>query len=184
MKALFLALCLLFTACGDGLQPVITRNAATCRTVYMYGDSITNQAGQTIEQFIPCYTIVNHGSDGTMARDMVMPAWSKEAVYTISYGANECLGAVSPDDYRLSLNHILNAGRGYKIVLEAPWRVVDPRCNPMIEQYRTVVVELGKQYSVPVVIENTQEHIGEGIHLTQAHMRERAKLLAAQILKL
>lgn len=177
---------LLFACAADyGAYPVTSSDSASCRHVEMYGDSITNQAGQTIEEFLPCYTVTNHGSDGTMAYQMPMPAWDKETVYTISYGTNECLGSVSPESYRLSLNHILNAGRGQRIVLEAPWRVVDPRCNWQIEAYRQIVVDLGKLYGVPVTaLDPNQDHIGEGIHLTQPHMRERARLLAAEILKL
>lgn len=207
MRAYLLALCLLFTACGDGVptvtssdtaacltvhssdtatcRVVTSSDVATCRTVHMYGDSITNQAGQTIEQFLPCYTVINHGADGTMARDRPVPVWDKEAVYTISYGTNECLNDVSVEDYRLSLNHILHAGIGQRIVLEAPWLVVDPRCNWNIEAYRQTVVDLGKLYGVPVVaLDVNQDHVGEGIHPTQSHMQARAKLLAAEVLKL
>lgn len=185
MRAFLFVILLTLAGCGDGVPNVASSDTAACRTVHMYGDSITHQAGQTIEEFLPCYTVVNHGSDGTMARDMVVPVWGKDAVYTISYGVNECLGNVSPESYRLSLNHILNAGRGQRIVLEAPWRVVDPRCSDNIEQYRQVVVDLGKVYGIPVAeLDMNQDHIGEGIHLTQSHMRERARLLAAEILKL
>lgn len=176
---LFIALvAILLIACNDGTSTVTSSDTATCRTVHMYGDSITHQAGQTIEEFLPCYSVINHGADGTMARDMPMPVWDKEAIYTISHGVNECLGNVSPESYRLSLNHILNAGKGQRIVLEAPWRVVDPRCSDNIEQYRQVVVDLGRFYGVPVAIENNQDHIGEGIHLTQNHMRARAEVVA------
>lgn len=169
---------LLFACAADyGAYP----ETQTCRKVEMFGDSITHQAGQTIEQFLPCYTVINHGSDGTMARQMALPVWDKETVYTVSYGVNECLNNVSPNDYRLALNHILNAANGQRIVIEAPWRVVDPRCNPMIEEYRAVAVQLGALYNVPVAIEDNQDHIGEGIHLPQTHMQARAELLATLI---
>jgi hypothetical protein len=188
LRSFLLLITVLLFACAadyDAYPDAPSSGTASCRKVEMYGDSITHQAGQTIEEFLPCYTVTNHGSDGTMAYQMPIPPWDKETVYTVSYGTNECLNSVSIESYRLSLNHILNAGRGQRIVLEAPWLVVDPRCNPNIDQYRAVVVDLGKLYGVPVAVLNVnQDHIGEGIHLTQAHMRERARLLAAEVLKL
>ena len=177
-----LAACFLYVlvGCGAGApspdKPV---------RVEQRGDSITHQAGQMLADYLPTGSeVINMGVDGSMARDIGTPAFRADTVHTFSYGVNECIGAVSPESYRATLNHILTAGRGYLIVLEAPWRVVDPRCNPAIDLYRAVVVELGKLYGVPVVIEDDQTHIGEGIHLTESHMRVRAQLLAAAILKL
>ena len=184
MRALLIIVACMFSGCGSGTPEAPV--APVCRVVHMYGDSITHQAGQAIEEFLPCYTVINHGSDGTMAYQMPMPTWDKETVYTISYGTNECLNNVSLDSYRLSLNHILNAGRGYKIVLEAPWLVVDPRCNWQVEQYRQIVVDLGKLYNVPVATLDLDQSFNpnDGIHIPPDHMRERANLVAAEILKL
>jgi hypothetical protein len=178
-------LCLLLLAgCGDGAPTVTSSDTATCRVVHMYGDSITRQAGQTIAQFLPCYTIINHGVDGSIARHMTIPKWDKEAVYTISYGANECLKSISAAEYRLSLNHILNASVGQKIVLEAPWRLVNPACSPRIDQYRAVVLELAELYNVPVAeLDMNRDHDKWGIHLLLPHTTHRAKLLAAEIIK-
>jgi hypothetical protein len=180
--ALFTAMILIACAADVGIypDPVPLNNHILKR----HGDSITHQAGDDIKEFLPSWLVENRGVDGAMAQDIGTPAFEVGVTYSFSYGTNECLGAVPPENYRLSLNHILNAAKGYRVVLEAPWRVVDPRCNPRVDEYRQVVVDLGKAYSVPVVIEDNQDHIGEGIHLTQAHMRERARLLAAAILKL
>lgn len=185
LAGIFIALSAIFlVACGDGLPTATSSDTASCRVVHMYGDSITNQAGQTIAQFLPCYTVINHGVDGSMVRHMKVPVWDKEAVYTISYGANECLKNISAAEYRLSLNHILNASIGQNIVLEAPWRLTDPRCSPRIDQYRAVVLELGELYNVPVaVLDENRDHDGAGIHLKAPHAVHRARLLAAEIVK-
>jgi hypothetical protein len=177
-----LVACFLYvlTGCGGGAASPIPPVRVEQR-----GDSITHQAGQMLADYLPTDSVViNMGVDGAMARDIGTPAFRADTVHTFSYGVNECIGAVSPESYRETLNHLLAAGQGYKIVLEAPWRVVDPRCNPTIDQYRAVVVELGVRYGVPVVIEDDQTHIGEGLHLPESHMRTRAQLLAAAILKL
>lgn len=179
---MFLTLAILsltLTACGDSTATDIEN--PICRKVEMYGDSITYQARQTIEEFLPCYTVVNRGVAGAMARAMPIPQWDSETVYTISYGANECLNKVPVESYRLTLNHILNEAKGHKVVLEAPWRLTNPRCAGRIDQYRNVVVELGAQYGVPVAIENDQTHDGGGIHLPTSHTRARAELLAFYI---
>lgn len=165
--------------CGD--STAISSDVEVCRTVKMYGDSITLQAKQTIAEFLPCYTIENHGVGGAKASQMPPPQWDSETVYTISYGANECLNKVPVESYRLTLNHILNEAKGHKVVLEAPWRLTNPRCAGRIDQYRNVVVELGAQYGVPVAIENDQTHDGGGIHLPTSHTRARAELLAFYI---
>lgn len=185
VRQLFPMLCafvwvLFLAGCGSGASAPIPDKPVR---VEQRGDSITHQAGQMLADYLPVgSTVINLGVDGAMARDITVPAFQSGTVYTFSYGTNECLGGVSPDDYRATLNHILNAGRGYSVVLEAPWRVVDPRCNPTIEQYRQVVVDLGKQYSVPVVIEDDQTFNAiDGIHIPESHMRSRAQLLAEAI---
>jgi hypothetical protein len=184
--ALFTAI--LAVACsadfGAYPEPALLTPLAPCH-VKRNGDSITRQAGGDLKEFLPNCVIDNLGVDGAMARDIGTPVFESGVTYSFSYGTNECLGAVSPEDYRLTLNHILHTGKGHRIVLEAPWRVVDPRCNPRIEEYRQTVIDLGKAYNIPVVeLDMNQDHIGEGIHLPPSHMRERARLLAAVILKL
>lgn len=185
MRVNFLILILatvLLTSCSDGITT--PPPPVTCRKVEMFGDSITRQAGQIITQFLPCYTVINHGADGTMVRHMRHPVWDDETIYTISYGANECLRGVSVSDYRLALNHVLNESKGKKVILEAPWQLVNPLCSSRIDQFREVVVGLSKKYDVPVVeLDMNRDHDGAGIHLPQSHTTSRAKLLATEILK-
>jgi hypothetical protein len=210
IAAFLIALCLLFSACGDGGQPTVTSSDSATATVTssdtdtrtvvssdvvtcpaispvlrMKGDSITHQAGQTIKEFLPCWTVINEGVDGTMVRDLGTPIFRTGEKNSISFGTNECLNDVSVLDYTLALNHVLWTGIGYDLVLEAPWRVVDPRCSPYIDYYIAAVIALGLIYFVPVVqLDKNQDHIGEGIHLTQEHMRTRAQLLANAVKKL
>jgi hypothetical protein len=182
MRALFLTFALLLTGCGGGTDTI--EDVQTCRKIEMFGDSITLQAKHTIAEFLPCYTIVNHGRGGSMAGQIALPSWDKETVYTVSYGANECLQHVSIAQYRASIVRILEAGRGYRIVLEAPWRLTNPKCSPQVENFRQVVVELGALYNVPVAeLDMNQDHDGGGIHLRQPHAILRAQLLAAAVLK-
>jgi hypothetical protein len=177
---LFLAFTLVLAACGEGV-PV----AKPPPPVWQRGDSITQQAGQTLLGYLPAGTVLqNMGVPGSMARDVELPTYVKDAIYTYSFGVNECIGGVPPEEYRAALNHLVQKGIGFALVLEAPWRVTDPRCSNTIDLYRAVVVDLGRQYGVPVAIEDNQEHDGNGIHLTQAHMEVRAQVLARAISKL
>lgn len=182
LAAIFMAVSIILNlqSCSDS-QPTV--QAPKCSTVHMYGDSITHQAGLTIAEFLPCWSIENNGVDGTAIWDMPMPDLNKNHVYTISYGTNECLSEVNVEIYKSTLNHVLVGLSGYKVVVEAPWRVTHPSCRN-IEDYRQAAVFLGNKYNIPVVLEQDQTHIGDGIHLPYAHTRERARLLAEAVLKL
>lgn len=190
MKKLYLPFFLLALAlagCGDGSPTVTSSDSATRCHVVMRGDSITHQAGQTIEQFLPGCEVVNLGVDASILADVVQPVmtFDKNTIYTYSYGVNECLGErVSVADYKATLSHVALQGRGYKLIFEAPWRVAHAACSPMMYAYRQAVVDVGRLHGVPVVIENGQAHSGDEVHLTFEHMSERARLLAAAILKL
>ena len=179
--------CIFFTltGCADGVPVAASSDTATRCHVVMRGDSITNQAGQTIAEFLPNCTVDNLGVDASILADVVQPVMSfdKNTIYTYSYGANECLGErVSVADYRATLNHVAAQGKDYRLVFEAPWRLTHSACR--IDAYRQAVVDIGGRYGIPVVIENDQSHSGDNIHLTQAHMRERARLLAVAITKI
>ncbi len=102
--AVLFALSIFLHGCGD--STVTSSDVAVCRKVEMHGDSITLQAKQTIAEFLPCYAIENHGVGGAKASQMPLPKWDSETVYTISYGANECLNKVPVESYRLTLHMI------------------------------------------------------------------------------
>lgn len=189
-RAFLTSIAAITQGCGSSEAPVVPAPTKK-RKLVMYGDSITNQAGQIIEQFLPGWEVVNLGVDASILADVIKPmmVFDPDTVYSFSYGANECLGQrISVEDYWSSWNHVASqakaGGRNIKVVFEAPWLLLDPRCNPYIEAYRAEVLRVGKAYGIPVVIENNQDHIGEGIHLTQAHMTARAALLAAEVLKI
>jgi hypothetical protein len=186
-----ISLALIIFGCGSGAP-----NAAPVQepvVVYQYGDSITRQAGTTLLDYLPVgSTVVNMGLDGQKASDATngrygsMPIFEKDKIYTFSWGVNEALNGFSDLDYELPMNYVFNACKGYKCVIEAPWLMLNPQNNApdAVIRYRAILKRLGAQYNIPVVFEDSQEHIGEGIHLTEAHMRIRAGLLAAEILKL
>lgn len=182
-KALLLAL--LLVGCGGNTTPDLSSGVA-CR-IEMRGDSITHQAGQMIEQFLPGCEVNNFGVDASILADVVQPVmtFDRDTVYTFSYGVNECLGGrMSVADYKATLNHVATQGKGYKLVFEAPWRVTHEACRSEMQAYRQAVVDVGLLHGVPVVVENEQGHNGDEVHLTYAHMLARAKLLATAILKI
>ena len=184
LHTLIISLSIILAGCGSSNTPEVIANSKPVR-VEQRGDSITNQAGQILADYLPAGSdVINLGVDATIAQETNIPVFQLGTIYTFSYGANECMRNISPESYRLSLNDILHRGRGFALVLEAPWRILASQCNPNIELYRDVVVNLGKQYNVPVVIENDQSHIGDELHIPEAHTRARAQLLAAAILKL
>lgn len=149
------------------------------------GDSITYFAQQMLKEYLPAdATVINLGVGGQRAREITIPTFRTDTIYTFSFGTNECLSAVPVAEFRQTIANILELGKGYKIALEAPWLVTHPSCAPVVNQYRAAIVSLGQQYGVPVSIENTTDHDGGGVHLTQAHMQLRARLLADAILRL
>ena len=192
----FAALALL--GCGGSDLP--TAHIAPVR-VEMRGDSITAAAMEEsapgtplIAKYLPAASEpVNLGLGGQRAWDSVVgrygslpSVWRADTVYTFSWGANECLQGLEVEWFKAQLNHILWVSAGYKRVIEAPWRMQNNTsdCNARIDLFRKAAVDIAAQYNVPVVIEDAQDNIGEGVHLTQDHMNRRAKLLADAVLKL
>jgi hypothetical protein len=177
------------TACGDAVPaaPVTAADTATVPHLIMRGDSITHQTGQTIAKFLPGWVVDNLGVDASILADVVQPVmtFDKDKVYSYSYGPNECMGQrVSVADFTATLNHVAAQGVGYKLIFEAPWRLTHSACSPYIDDYRQAVVDIGRLYGIPVVIESDQSDSPDQIHLTGKHQRDRVRLLAAEVLKL
>lgn len=181
-----LTLVLSLAACGGSDNPPEMTDPVH---VKVSGDSITLQSGNRLIDVgvLPAgSTMENRGNNGQRAQEMIdgtygsLPELNKAFVYTFSFGTNECLQGKSTSEYLSSMEDILTRYRGYRVVLEAPWRVTSPRCDSRIDAYREGLRLLGIKYNVPVVIEDSQETT-EGIHLTSKHMDDRARLLATAI---
>jgi hypothetical protein len=188
---IIVSLALIVFGCGSGspTPPVVQPSLI----VYQYGDSITRQAGTILLDYLPAGSTANNmGLDGQKASDATngrygsMPVLEQGKVYTFSWGVNEALNGFTDSEYELPMNHVFNACKGFKCVIEAPWLMVNPQNNApeAVVRYRAILKRLGVQYNIPVIFEDSQEHIGDGIHPNEAHARIRAKLLADAILKL
>ena len=168
----------LLISCGD-TEPVKT--ATPCH-VKMYGDSITHQAGQTINQFLLGCTVENLGVDASILDDVLEPIMylDKALIYTFSYGANECIGGrKSVSEFTSSLNHLAVQSIGHRVIIEAPWNLTHPACDA--KSYRQAALDVGAKFNMPVVIEDSREHIGDDVHIPYSHTFVRAKALADAI---
>lgn len=199
MKKLIYTLALVFmlslTACGGGdSEPQqVQFDLITPRHVVVSGDSITLQGGTRIFDHLKSSlpqgsTFENRGRNAQRALEMIegtygsLPELNKNSIYVFSFGTNEYLQGRPVQEYIDSIETILNLYRGYTVVLEAPWLVVNQgcSCNNIIE-FREKLKQLGLKYNVPVVLENSKDNT-DTIHLTGQHMDERAALVATTIL--
>lgn len=182
-----LAACFMFAlaGCGSGSQNPVR--------VEQRGDSITMEAKQILADYLPAGSeVINLALDGQKASDSIsgwygsMPVFRTDTVYTFSWGVNEALNSYSDLDYSQSMEYVFKACQGFKCVIEAPWLMTSPRADSpnTVIRYREILRKHGIKYNVPVVFEDNQEHVGDGIHFREPHMRLRAQLLADAILKL
>lgn len=177
----FLALCVIvviMSACGGGTEPV---KAPTKRLVVYYGDSLVNHSGDRLRSILDI-PVQNYGKDAQMTYHAITGVygsidWSADALYVFSWGTNEALQNISPDQFRLDLNHVVSIVKkmGNPVVIEAPIR----------GQFVDIISEISQLYKVPVASYTPlqSEFIWDGVHLTGEGLDNRAKILAAVVLK-
>lgn len=200
--AIFLAI--LVSACGSGSNDLPTAQVSPVYLTYeveQRGDSIKNQAGQTLEKYLPKGSkVTNFGLDGQRAWDMVVGRYGSLPVnmqpsvyYSFDFGANECLQNTGTQFFKDNIEHTIFYMKGFRTIIIAPWKITNPSggCDVQVESYRQVVVDLIAKYkkepgynvTMPALDIN-QDNIGEGIHLGQGHTDLRAELESRAIYSL
>ncbi len=183
-------------ACGGGgsdSEESVKVVSNTPVHVIVMGDSITAQSGMRVRDHLqkakPGSTMENLGYNARRAKEMLegtygsLPVLNKNFFYVVSFGTNEYLQGRSVEEYIKSIEDILIYFKGYNVILEAPWLVVNKGCScNNINDFRDQLKILGAKYNVPVLLENSLENT-DTIHLTGPHMDERAALVAKTILE-
>lgn len=179
-KFLMLCIIVIMSACGGGgsIEPV---KAPSKRVVVYYGDSLVNHSGDRL-RFILGIPVQNYGKDAQMTYHAITGVygsidWSSDALYVFSWGTNEALQNISPDQFRLDLNHVVSTAKslGKPVVIESPIR----------GQFVDVISEISQLYNVPIssYTPSESEFIWDGVHLNGEGLNNRAKILAAVVLK-
>lgn len=183
-------------ACGGGGSSAPTK-VAPAAVVYQSGDSITQQSGQLLAEYLPAgSTVINRGLPGQQAFNMVngdygsLPPLVAGAVYTYSFGANECLNGRGVGFYITYLEAAIIYTKGFITVIEAPWQLVNPanQCGDLSPSYQAATASLVNKYSSVAgykvsmaALDTDRSHDGAGIHLLEPHARLRMSLLGQAI---
>lgn len=176
-KFIIVLLLSVLTACGDG-EPA---NTPSKNLVVYYGDSLVNHSGDRLRLFLGI-PVHNYGKDAQMSYHAINGLygsidWSSDALYVFSWGTNEQLQNISVDQFKSDMNFVITTAKskGKLIVLEAPLR----------GQFLDVLKDLSIAHSVPlsVYVPKESEFISDNVHLNGEGLDNRAKILAAVVLK-
>jgi GDSL-like Lipase/Acylhydrolase family len=189
---IFIAMILIACAADVGIYPEPV--TATPVHVVYYGDSLVHQSGGRLQKLLPVgSTVDNRGLDGQMAWHAIGGSYgsidyNQNKIYVIAWGTNEALQGIADAQYRGDINHILVQLKGKKVVIESPPLLTNPQNDAptTVVRFRAILRELGVTHAVPVVDSVLRQDTwdGGGIHPSSEHYDERAKALAAAILKL
>jgi GDSL-like Lipase/Acylhydrolase family len=162
--------------------------------VVYYGDSLVHQSGDRLQKLLPIgSTVDNQGRDGQMAVHAISGTYgsidyTQNKIYVLAWGTNEALQGISDAQYRGNMNHILTQLKGKKVVIESPPLLTNPQNDAptTVIRFRGILRELSTIHGAPVVDSVLRQDWwdGGGIHPSSDHYDERAKALAAVILKL
>lgn len=189
MKIITAFACILFlVSCAD--EGVIS--SLPCNVDYS-GDSLVFQSGNKLQielQKLQSNCVVEvHGFRGETTRDRMN--WFKQHVATLpstttivlAYGANEALEGLSANQFEADAREMITAAGGRKVIWESVWLMTNPKngAPALAIEYRARIRKIGIPVSDSVLRQDTWD--GGGIHPTEEHYVQRAKALAALIVK-
>lgn len=180
-RALLLLLLIIVVALLGACNPNDAAPVPTVNKIVYYGDSLVNHSGGRLEQYTGV-SVTNYGKDAQMAYHAVLGVYGsidydQDALYVLSWGTNEDLQKVSPEEYKSNMNHIISTLKNNKkkVVVEVPLKL----------QFISVLNELSVKYDVPLAsyAPKEDEFIFDGVHLTGAGLDNRVRVLAGVVKK-